>query len=112
MLTNTFPQRTHMQRFDVASHADYCVKWLRAQGLEVLVVKNGSTCPVIIIRSCELCDDFEGHVQAYESGPNGTRRYRFVMRHGCEVRWAEHTDVRPRPAGNRLKSLLMGWWAI
>ncbi|MBI5626098.1 MAG: hypothetical protein HY935_02680 [Nitrosomonadales bacterium] len=106
MLTHTFPQ--HTQRFDLASRADYCVKWLRAQNIEVLAIKNGNTCPVIIIRNCELCGDFEGQVQAYERGPKGTRRYSFVMRHGCEVRWAEHVDVRPRSAANRLHWFLFG----
>lgn len=77
------------QRLVAANDTDYCVKWLKTQGLEVIGVSKGHVTPIIIIRNTVLCASFEGKVLAFERGPIRTRRYWFVMRHGCEVRWAE-----------------------
>src|SRR5665647_3375892 len=49
-------------RFEVAASADYCVRWLKSQGFEVLAVSDG---PRILVRSGPLCDRLEGAVQGY-----------------------------------------------
>jgi len=68
---------------------DGCVSWLKAQGLEVLKVQKGPVLPLITIRNSKLCEKFEGAVRVFENGPKGKKRYRFVTRFGCEVRWME-----------------------
>ena len=97
-------------RLDAIEQADYCAKWLKAQGLEVLAVIKGPVTPIIIIRNSELCKDFEGQVQAYESGQRGAKRYRFVMRYGCEVRWADHVEACPRATPNLARFFLK--WGV
>lgn len=72
-------------RFEVAAQADYCVRWLKSQGFDVLAVSDG---PRILVRSGPLCDRLEGAVQGYSRGPKGVERYKAVIRHDCEVRWA------------------------
>lgn len=83
------------RRLWIAEQADHCVKWLKAQGLEVLSVEKGTrTPPRIIVRTSPLCDRFEGAVACYSRATNHARtvqaeqRYKTVMRLGCEVRWA------------------------
>ena len=77
------------RRLWIAEQADYCAKWLKAQGLEVLRVEKGQlTQPRIIIRTSPLCERIEGAVHIYERGLQGERRYKTVARLGCEVRWA------------------------
>ena len=71
------------------SDADYCARWLASQGLDVIAIQKGPVLPIVIIRASELCKRFEGQAKAYERGPKGEARYRFVTRLGCEVRWAE-----------------------
>jgi hypothetical protein len=77
------------QRFDIALQAEYCVNWLEAQGLEVISVEKGTIGPRITIHSSPLCDLFEEVSSAYERGMQGERRYSFIYRFGCEVRWVE-----------------------
>lgn len=72
------------QRLDIAERADRCVKWLKIQGFEVLRVEQG---PRIIIRTCPLCDKFEGAIETYERNLQAAHRYKKVMRLDCEVRW-------------------------
>lgn len=83
-------------RLAIAEQANHCVKWLQAQGLEVLRVEKGPrTPPRIILRPSPLCDRFEGAVACYSRALNHARtvqaeqRYKTAMRFGCEVRWAE-----------------------
>ncbi len=76
------------RRLWIAEQADYCAKWLKAQGLEVLRVEKGPlTQPRIIIRPSPLCDRFDGAVSGYSRTLKGELRYRWVMRFDCEVRW-------------------------
>jgi hypothetical protein len=72
------------QRRKIAHRADYCVRWLKDQGFEVLGVEDG---PRIIIRNCALCDEFEGAVEGYSRGRLGEQRYKAVIRLDCEVSW-------------------------
>ena len=84
------------RRFWIAEQADYCAKWLKAQGLEVLRVEKGPrTPPRIILRPSPLCDRFDGAVECYSRALNPSRtvqaelRYKMVTRFGCEVRWED-----------------------
>src|ERR1019366_2607098 len=74
------------QRRKIAHRANYCVRWLRDQGFEVLGVGDG---PRIIIRSSALCDQFEGAVSGYSRSLRGEQRYKTVIRLDCEVRWMD-----------------------
>lgn len=84
------------RRLWIAEQADFCAKWLKAQGLEVLRVEKGPrTPPRITIRHSPLCDRFEGAVACYSRALNHSRteqaelRYKMVMRFDCEVRWED-----------------------
>lgn len=72
------------KRRRIAEEADFCVNWLRAQGLEVLAVSDG---PRITIRCSPLCEQFEGAVNGYSRGQNGVERYKEVIRMDCAIRW-------------------------
>lgn len=83
-------------RLAIARQADRCVKWLRAQGLEVRCIEKGPRTPLrIIISPSPLCDRFEGAVACYSRALDYSRtvqaeqRYKTVLRHGCEVRWED-----------------------
>jgi len=84
------------RRLWIAEQADFCAKWLKAQGLEVLHVEKGQrTPPRITIRHSPLCDRFEGAVACYSRALNPSRTvqaellYKTVARFGCEVRWED-----------------------
>lgn len=81
---NLSQHHQQQDRFEIATRADFCVRWLRSQGLEVLAVSNG---PRILVRYSPQCDQFEGAVQGYWRGPKGVERYQAVIRLDCEVRW-------------------------
>lgn len=90
----TTPTRQHeiarqeaWQRHRIADQADPCVRWLKVQGFRVLRVERGALGPRVIINDSPLCKHLEGVVAAYERGPEGERRYSFVRRMDCEVRW-------------------------
>lgn len=85
---------TREQRYNLAIKADYCIKWLEAQGLEVIYVDVGFMGPRITIHSSELCNLFEDVVFTYERGLQGERRYGYVMRFYCEVRWVVEGGVQ------------------
>lgn len=112
------------RRLWIAEQADHCVKWLKAQGLEVLHVEKGQrTPPRIIIRHSPLCDRFEGAVECYSRALNPARtvqaelRYKMVMRFDCEVRWDEkcapaRREVRLKLAYKKAKLVfhrLLSW---
>jgi len=97
------------RRLWFAEQADYCAKWLKAQGLEVLRVEKGPLAsPRITIRHNPLCDRFEGAVACYSRATNHSRtvqaeqRYKTVMRFGCEVRWDEQGAHARREASLKL----------
>ena len=76
------------RRLEIAAQADFCVKWLKAQGFEVLFVDKGTrTPPRITVRSSSLCGQLEGAVRAYERTARRERHYMMAQRHGCEVCW-------------------------
>lgn len=77
------------QRRQTAEKADGCVKWLKAQGFDVVRVEAGATGPRITIRPSPLCKRLDGVVPAYQRIGNIEQRYTFVFRFGCEVRWPE-----------------------
>jgi hypothetical protein len=74
---------------DIALQADFCVRWLKAQGLAVLRVGGDALQPRIIISPSPLCEKFEDVVRGYARGPKGEQRYGQIFRLGCEVRWLE-----------------------
>ena len=81
---------TAAQRMEIAARADYCVKWLQAQGFEVLRVEATRRNPRVNIRTSPLCEQLEGAVRMYErlhSKPE--KRYWVAIRFDCEVRWME-----------------------
>jgi hypothetical protein len=86
-LIETPAKATREQRFNLAIKADYCIKWIKAQGLEVVSVDDGFVGPRITIRSSELCELFEDVIFSYERGLQSEHRYGYVLRHGCEIRW-------------------------
>jgi hypothetical protein len=105
-------------RLAIAEQADRCAKWLKAQGLEVLRVEKGPrTPPRITIRTSPLCERIEGAVHIYERGLQGERRYKTVMRLGCEVRWDEQVaharhEVSQKLAYQKTRSIfrrILGW---
>lgn len=71
-------------RRNLASQADYCVKWLQENGLEVIAISDG---PRITVRNSPLCNKLEGAVQGYSRGPKGVEHYKTVIRFDCEIRW-------------------------
>ena len=77
------------QRREVAAQADYCVKWLAAQGFDVVRVEKGAVGPRIVIRYSPLCKRLDGTVAAYQRAAGTEQRYSFAFRFGCEVRWTE-----------------------
>ncbi len=82
-------RRNSVERRLLATAADQCAKWLKASNIEVLALDSSHATPVIIVRHCPECDRFEGIVKAYQRGPNWSKRYSFVIRMGCEIRWNE-----------------------
>lgn len=112
------------RRLWIAEQVDYCAKWLKAQGLEVLHSEKGSrTPPRITIRTSPRCDRFEGAVACYSRALNPSRtvqaeqRYKMVMRFGCEVRWDDQgvparREVRLKLAYKKAKLVfrrLLSW---
>lgn len=95
MLIETSPKlraetlRVVEQRHALAAEADQCVRWLKAQGYNVIRVEQGAVGPRILIHASPLCKQLEGAVSAYLKGIEGARRYSFAWRHDCEVRWYE-----------------------
>ena len=106
------------RRLWIAEQADYCAKWLKAQGLEVLRVEKGQlTQPRIIIRLSPLCERIEGAVACYSRTVQAEQRYKMVMRFDCEVRWDEQCaparrEVRLKLAYKKAKLVfrrLLSW---
>lgn len=76
-------------RTQTACHAVSCLRWLRLHGFEVLKVEDGHSMPRIYVRAGAACAVLEGAVRAYEHIGNFERRYYTVVRHDCEIRWAD-----------------------
>ena len=74
-------------RLNTALRADYCKKWLKSQGYEVMHVLPGLDKPRVFIKNSPLCDKLEGAVHRFERCAGVERRYWFAIRHNCEVRW-------------------------
>lgn len=84
------PVITQAERLEAAAQADFCVKWLQAQGFEVLYVHKGPRNPRVNIRTSPLCEQLEGAVRMYERlHGKPAKRYWVAIRFGCEVRWTE-----------------------
>lgn len=82
------------ERFLLAEQAECCVGWLKAQGLEVIGIEKGKVDSVIItIKTCELCQQFEGITSEYQRITRDNvqieLRFKFVRRMGCMVRWED-----------------------
>jgi len=78
-----------VERLQLAQVADYCVKWLKTQGIKVQRVEGDTDQPRIIVKYSDRCDLFEGITHAYErSAAYGERRYAWVYRFGCQIKWA------------------------
>lgn len=98
-MTHTFPSRSdaappiwppHVpQRPGVRGRITRCVAWLKVSGYEVLAVQQGPRQPRVHIRPEPLCGALDGAIAHYERGAAGERRYKSVMRFGCEVRWGD-----------------------
>lgn len=95
------PRITLADRLAHAAKADPCVKWLKAQGFEVLYVERGTHNPRVIIRTGQLCAQLEGAVRRYERIGQTERRYWVAIRFGCEVRWAEACPEQSRRGGEQ-----------
>lgn len=67
-----------------------CMRWLRAEGFEIIKIEESGHMPRLYIRAAEACDKLEGAVRVYERDRHTERRYFMVTRHDCEVRWADH----------------------
>lgn len=80
-------------RLRIAEQADGCVKWLKAQGFDVIRVGKGACGPRIIIRQSPLCKKLDGTVAGYSRlaacNRSNELRYSFTYRFDCEVWWAE-----------------------
>lgn len=76
-------------RMGCAAAAVTCMRWLRTQGFEVIKVCESRHLPRIYIRACGACEKLEGAVRVYERAPGIERRCLAVMRHDCEIRWAD-----------------------
>lgn len=74
-------------RLNTALRADYCKKWLKSQGYEVLYVLPGMDKPRVFIKNSPLCDKLDGAVHRFERCAGVEHRYWFAIRHDCEVRW-------------------------
>lgn len=85
------------QRFQIASRADRCVNWLKANGFEVLRVEASR----ITIKASPLCDKLEGAVEGFTRNRKGEQRYKMVSRLDCAVVW----NVTPPKHGNTVVSL-------
>lgn len=78
------------ERLAAAARADYCVRWLKSQGFEVLYVQKGPRNPRVIIRTSPLCEKLEGAVRMYERlHGKPEKRYWVAIRFDCEVRWTD-----------------------
>lgn len=96
------------QRRIIATKADYCVRWLKVQGFEVVRVEQGAVGPRIIIRHSPLCKQLDGTVSAYERSKKAEQRYSFAFRFDCEVRWMDHVEAHPSTITGWFKQLLPG----
>lgn len=86
---------TAPERFKIASQADRCVSWLRAQGFTVLSIGAG---PCITVRLSPLCNQLEGAAEGYSRTGSGETRYQTVNRFDCEVCWVLSETPAKRPA--------------
>lgn len=83
------------ERFQIAAKADACVQWLKSLGLSIRNVEKSKVgLPLINIRPAPQCAKFEDVIGAYEravvDGKHSIeKRYSYVYRMGCEVRWEE-----------------------
>jgi hypothetical protein len=77
----------HVDSLQTAQAANFCVKWLKSQGIKVMRVEGDEKQPRIIVKHNARCDFFEGIVQSYERSQYGERRRAFVHRFGCEIKW-------------------------
>ncbi len=72
----------------LAQVADYCVRWLKSQGIKVKRVEGDNQQPRIIVKHNALCERLEGITLAYERSQYGERRFGWVFRFGCQIKWA------------------------
>jgi hypothetical protein len=76
-------------RLALAHAADYCVQWLKANGLKLMRIEGEVSQPRIIVKYKPACDQMgDDIVVAYERSANGERRYGWVNRFRCQVKWA------------------------
>lgn len=80
---------TQDERLEAAVKADQCVKWLEAQGFDVVQRQTGRRNPRVIIRGGPLCESLEGAVRMYERLGQTEKRYWVAIRFDCEVRWTD-----------------------
>jgi hypothetical protein len=97
------------QRFQIASQADRCVAWLRAQGFDVLAIQAG---PRITIRYSDLCEQLEGVVEGYQRTPKGETRYKMASRFDCAVVWIVSEVRAKRPALSLFKRAVQSLCAM
>lgn len=76
------------QRLDIATKTMACLRWLRSLGLEEIKVEEGRYMPRIYIRASGAALLLDGAVLAYEHIGCHERRYYYVIRDDCEIRWA------------------------
>lgn len=93
-----------VERLQLAQVADYCVKWLKVQGIKVQRVEGDTDQPRIIVKHNAMCERFEGIILAYERSQHGERRYGWVYRFGCQIKWAVPA-ANPHKLANQLREM-------
>jgi hypothetical protein len=93
-LQTQYSRPSQGERFLLAEQAESCVRWLKAQGLEVVGIEKSKVDNAIItIKTCELCLRFEGVTSEYQRIKRDNEqielRFKFVRRMGCMVRWED-----------------------
>ena len=82
-------------RLALAHAVDYCVQWLKANGIKVRRIEGDVQQPRIIVKYNAMCDRMgDDIVHAYERSQLGERRCAWVNRLGCQVKW---TVPAPNP---------------
>ena len=75
------------ERRQIAEAADFCVQWIKAQGLKVAHIEGTVEKPCIVVKYRPACDRFDEIIHAYERGERGEQRYAYVTRFGCIIKW-------------------------
>jgi hypothetical protein len=76
-----------MENIAASMKSDQCIRWLKYNGFIVKGIQKGIRRHRIFIENSDLCKTLEGAIYRYERLLKIERRYLFVLRFDCEVRW-------------------------